>query len=103
MGANGGIILTNVVNHLFGSYGTLLLGIAISAACLTTSVGIVAACGEYFSSLLPKLSYQKVVFIFLCISIYGSESWFNSVKCISITNLNRNLPNWYRANYIITG
>ena len=64
MGANGGIILTNVVNHLFGSYGTLLLGIAITAACLTTSVGIVAACGEYFSSLLPKLSYQKVVFIF---------------------------------------
>ncbi|MGR5904612.1 branched-chain amino acid transport system II carrier protein [Bacillus paranthracis] len=103
MGANGGIILTNVVNHLFGSYGTLLLGIAISAACLTTSVGIVAACGEYFSSLLPKLSYQKSCFHFLCISIYGSESWFNSVKCISITNLNRNLPNWYRANYIITG
>ncbi|MRS10308.1 branched-chain amino acid transport system II carrier protein [Bacillus anthracis] len=64
MGANGGIILTNVVNHLFGSYGTLLLGIAITAACLTTSVGIVAACGDYFSSLLPKLSYQKVVFIF---------------------------------------
>ncbi|MGQ0519225.1 branched-chain amino acid transport system II carrier protein, partial [Bacillus sp. D-CC] len=25
----------------------------------TTSVGIVAACGDYFSSLLPKLSYQK--------------------------------------------
>ena len=64
MGANGGIILTNVVNHLFGSYGTLLLGIAITARCLTTSVGIVAACGDYFSSLLPKLSYQKVVFIF---------------------------------------
>lgn len=54
------LFLTNVVNHLFGSYGTLLLGIAISAACLTTSVGIVAACGEYFSSLLPKLSYQKL-------------------------------------------
>ena len=59
MGANGGIILTNVVNHLFGSYGTLLLGIAITATCLTTSVGIVATCGDYFSSLLPKLSYQK--------------------------------------------
>ncbi|MBJ8079566.1 branched-chain amino acid transport system II carrier protein, partial [Bacillus cereus group sp. N12] len=55
-GANGAIILTNVVNHLFGSYGTVLLGIAITAACLTPSVGIDAACGEYFSSLLPNIS-----------------------------------------------
>ncbi|MFJ8529857.1 branched-chain amino acid transport system II carrier protein BrnQ6 [Bacillus sp. NPDC094106] len=68
MGENGGVILTNIVNYLFGSYGTLLLGVAITAACLTTSVGIVAACGEFFSGLLPKLSYQKVVFIFCALA-----------------------------------
>lgn len=69
MGANGGIILTNVVNHLFGSYGTLLLGIAITAACLTTSVGIVAACGEYFlryyQSFLIKKSFLFSVLAFM--------------------------------------
>ena len=100
MGANGGIILTNVVNHLFGSYGTLLLGIAITAACLTTSVGIVAACGDslpYYQSFLIKSRFH-----FLCISIYGSKSWVNSVKCISITNLNRYLSNWNRTYRIIT-
>lgn len=68
MGENGGVILTNIVHHLFGEYGTLLLGVAITAACLTTSVGIVAACGEFFSKLLPKFPYQTVVFIFCALA-----------------------------------
>ncbi|KOS30000.1 branched-chain amino acid transporter [Bacillus anthracis] len=63
---NGGQILTNVVNHLFGTSGNILLGIAIILACLTTSVGIVSACANYFSTLLPKLSYKKLV-IFVCV------------------------------------
>ena len=66
MGANGGIILTNVVNHLFGSYGTLLLGIAITAACLTTSVGIVALVVitslPYYQSFLIKKSFSFSVY-----------------------------------------
>ena len=65
MGANGGIILTNVVNHLFGSYGTLLLGIAITA-CLTTSVGIVALVVitslPYYQSFLIKKSFSFSVY-----------------------------------------
>ena len=84
MGANGGIILTNVVNHLFGSYGTLLLGIAITAACLTTSVGIVAACGDYFSSLLPKLSYQKVVFIFCVLAFMVANLGLTQLNALAL-------------------
>ncbi|AJH19530.1 branched-chain amino acid transport system II carrier protein [Bacillus mycoides] len=84
MGANGGIILTNVVNHLFGSYGTLLLGIAITAACLTTSVGIVAACGEYFSSLLPKLSYQKVIFIFSVLAFMVANLGLTQLNALAL-------------------
>jgi LIVCS family branched-chain amino acid:cation transporter len=72
------------VNHLFGSYGTLLLGIAITAACLTTSVGIVAACGEYFSSLLPKLSYQKVIFIFCVLAFMVANLGLTQLNALAL-------------------
>ncbi|MEN1935078.1 branched-chain amino acid transport system II carrier protein [Paenibacillus sp. 102] len=84
MGENGGVILTNVVHHLFGSYGTLLLGVAIAAACLTTSVGIVAACGEYFSALLPKLSYQKVVFIFCVLAFMVANLGLTQLNALAL-------------------
>lgn len=83
-GENGGVILTNVVHHLFGSYGTLLLGVAIAAACLTTSVGIVAACGAYFSALLPKLSYQKVVFIFCALAFMVANLGLTQLNALAL-------------------
>ncbi|MBV2234558.1 MAG: branched-chain amino acid transport system II carrier protein [Sterolibacterium sp.] len=59
---NGAIILTRYVEYRFGSAGLLLLAVIILLACLTTAVGLVSACGSYFSTLLP-LSYRSVVFI----------------------------------------
>ncbi|PEE41599.1 branched-chain amino acid transport system II carrier protein BrnQ6 [Bacillus pseudomycoides] len=84
MGENGGVILTNVVHHLFGNYGTLLLGVAIAAACLTTSVGIVAACGDFFSALLPKLSYQKVVFIFCVLAFMVANLGLTQLNALAL-------------------
>ncbi|MFK3958102.1 branched-chain amino acid transport system II carrier protein [Pseudalkalibacillus hwajinpoensis] len=66
---NGGEILSSVASYLFGSFGTLLLGAAITFACLTTSVGLVTACGEYFSKTYPKLSYK---FVILVVTIFSA-------------------------------
>ena len=38
---NGGEVLAKVSNYYFGSYGGVLLGLMITVACLTTSVGLV--------------------------------------------------------------
>ncbi len=67
---NGGEILSGVADYLFGSFGTLLLGAAITFACLTTSVGLVTACGEYFSQAYPKLSYRTVILIITIFSTF---------------------------------
>ncbi|GGE68319.1 branched-chain amino acid transport system II carrier protein [Priestia taiwanensis] len=81
MGANGGVILTNVVNHLFGNVGLMLLGVAIACACLTTSVGIVAACGTFFSTrVFPNASYKQVVLVFCMAAFF--------VANIGLTQLN---------------
>ncbi|MBN8209529.1 branched-chain amino acid transport system II carrier protein [Bacillus sp. NTK071] len=67
---NGGEILSSVASYLFGSFGTVLLGAAITFACLTTSVGLVTACGEYFSKVYPKLSYKAVILIVTLFSAF---------------------------------
>lgn len=61
---NGGEILTNYVIHEFGHLGIVLLSTVVTLACLTTAVGLVSACSEFFNELLPKLSYRFLV-IFL--------------------------------------
>ena len=67
---NGSVLLTNVVQHLFGQYGLSLLGITMLFACLTTSVGLVSACGRFFTTLFPKISYNKIILI-ICLFSFG--------------------------------
>lgn len=50
---NGAQILLAYVHHTFGASGYLLLGVIISLACLTTAVGLVVACAEFFSQVFP--------------------------------------------------
>ena len=42
----------------------MLLSIVIFLACLTTSIGLLTACGEYFHTLMPKISYKAFVIFF---------------------------------------
>lgn len=67
---NGSVLLTNLVQHLFGQYGLSLLGITMLFACLTTSVGLVSACGRFFTTLFPKISYNKIILI-ICLFSFG--------------------------------
>ncbi|WP_313799523.1 branched-chain amino acid transport system II carrier protein [Cytobacillus sp.] len=61
---NGGSLLSAAANHLFGSFGAVVLGLAILFACLTTAVGLISSCSQYFNKLLPKISYKSFVLIF---------------------------------------
>lgn len=60
---NGAQILTNVVFYLFGQKGSVLLGVIFSLACLTTSVGLLTSCSQYFSKLTTKVSYKTFITI----------------------------------------
>ncbi|USG64841.1 branched-chain amino acid transport system II carrier protein [Brevibacillus ruminantium] len=63
---NGGQILSSVVKQLFGGAGALLLGLAVTLACITTSVGLVTACSRFFSERFPAISYRTMAAI-LCV------------------------------------
>ncbi len=72
---NGGAILSSTASVLFGPLGKIVLGLAITFACLTTSVGLISACGNYLSKAFPKLSYKQIVLILsifsTCVANFG--------------------------------
>ncbi len=70
---NGGVILSFYVQALFGSYGQIVLSVIVLLACLTTAIGLISACSDYFSSLTP-LSYKAWVVI-------------NGIACAFVANV----------------
>lgn len=76
MKENGAVILVGVSSYYFASFGRIMMGLIVFLACLTTSVGLITACAEYFNRLLSKgESYKLWVTIFsavsFCIALFG--------------------------------
>ncbi|MFO1444134.1 branched-chain amino acid transport system II carrier protein [Bacillus sp. Bva_UNVM-123] len=61
---NGAAILAAAAHHLFGEFGAIILALAILFACLTTAIGLISSCAQYFSKLIPSISYKKFAVIF---------------------------------------
>ncbi len=59
---NGGAVLSQYVQALFGPYGQVVLSIIVLLACLTTAIGLISACSDFFSS-KTKLTYKQWVVI----------------------------------------
>lgn len=64
----GGPVLSSASSFYFGQFGAAILAVIIILACLTTSIGLITACGEYFHTLFPKISYKKFAAFFSLIS-----------------------------------
>lgn len=65
--ANGGALLATVVKQLLGISGSVVLGVAVILACLTTSIGLASSFSNYFNQLFSRISYKtllKIVCIF---------------------------------------
>ena len=60
----GGPVLSGAADYYFGTFGSVMLAVVIILACLTTSIGLITACGEYFHTLIPKVSYKVFVTVF---------------------------------------
>ncbi len=80
---NGGQVLAIYVQHVFGPVGNLLLAVVIALACLTTAVGLLVACGEFFSELL-NVAYKYVVIFFVVFSWVVSNQGLEQLIKFSI-------------------
>src|SRR4030043_501109 len=54
-------LLIRITQGLLGGTGKIILGLAVALACLTTSIGLTATVGDYFSNLSKgKLGYKGI-------------------------------------------
>lgn len=81
---NGGPVLSSTADYYFGTFGSVLLGVVIILACLTTSIGLITSCGEYFNTLFPKISYKAFVVIFSVFSFVVSNAGLNNIITFSV-------------------
>lgn len=68
--ANGGRILFNITNSVFGSFGAIILVLIFTLACLTTAVGLTTSVSEYFAALTQnKITYKQWILIYTLIAL----------------------------------
>lgn len=89
---NGGEVLAKVSNYYFGSYGGILLGLMITVACLTTSVGLVSACSSFFHKLFPKVSYKKIAVLLSVFSAIVANVGLTQLIAVSVPVLSAIYP-----------
>jgi branched-chain amino acid:cation transporter, LIVCS family len=81
---NGAVLLSDAATHLFGSTGLVILGLAITLACLTTSIGLVSSCAQYFSTIFPMWSYRTLVFVLSLFSLVVANAGLTQLINVSL-------------------
>lgn len=89
---NGARTLTAIVGELYGAVGTVLLAGVFVLACLNTCIGLLSSCSEYFSTLIPAVSYRKWLIFFAFASMVISNAGLDMILKISVPVLSAIYP-----------
>ena len=82
---NGGIALSLIAQHYFGSFGGILLAVTITLACLKTAIGLVTSCSQMFTELFPKsMSYKYWAILFSLVSFAIANFGLNAITTWSL-------------------
>lgn len=81
-------LLLFLSKSILGNFGTIAMGIAFGLACLTTSIGLLSAGGEFFERVSNgKLTYKINIFIMIAISIFFANFGLDKIINFSATIL----------------
>lgn len=84
-GSNGGVILSLVSNHYFGTVGQVLLAAIVTTACIKTAIGLITACSEIFIKMFPNsLSYKNYAILFTLFSFVIANVGLNKIIELSV-------------------
>lgn len=83
--ANGGAVLFEATNKVFGNLGAIVLILIFTLACLTTVVGLITSVSQFFAELSnDKVNYKAWVLIFTFVSFVLSNFGLNSILTFSV-------------------
>ncbi|NMA67909.1 MAG: branched-chain amino acid transport system II carrier protein, partial [Desulfitobacterium sp.] len=84
-GDNHGEMLIFISESILGYFSKILMGIVIALACLTTAIGLLASCGEYFSRLTNyRLSYNTFAILATLLSFVLSNMGLANILKFSV-------------------
>lgn len=89
---NGAQTLANVMLYIFGDGGAVLLAVIFTLACLTTCVGLITSCSQYFVTLSSKVSYKAWVRILALSSMILANMGLTKILEVSVPVLNAIYP-----------
>ena len=92
LGANGAVVLREIVYQLFGVFGALILATIFALACLTTCVGLITSISQYFSTLFKKFTYRQFVFGISIFAFVICNQGLTAILSISVPILNAIYP-----------
>ncbi|WP_205685231.1 branched-chain amino acid transport system II carrier protein [Peribacillus acanthi] len=81
---NGGAIISASAKYFYGTFGTIILGLTITFACLTTSIGLVSSCAKYFSEVMPSVSYKTFVLVLSVFSMIVANIGLTQLISVSL-------------------
>ena len=82
---NGGQILFNLTENVFGVFGALILILIFTLACLSTAVGLITSVSEYFAKLTEgKVSYKQWMFVYTLIAFVLANFGLNTILKFSL-------------------
>lgn len=80
---NGAEILTFASQQLFSTGGSVLFGLIVLLACLTTVIGLITAVSQFFVEILPKFSYKTYALIFTLIGLFFTNFGLNTILAVA--------------------
>ena len=81
---DGASILSAGADHLFGSFGAILLGVIVALACFTTCVGLTVACSQFFSNTFSRLKYSHVAVAITIVSFLVANLGLSQIISYSV-------------------
>lgn len=76
---NGAQILSAAAQMCWGGFGQILCGMIFLIACLNVCASLIACCSEYFSELIPALSYSNGLLLFSFTGILLAATGLDSI------------------------
>ena len=77
-------LVVSIVRNLLGDWGIILFSVVVALACVTTAVGLVSACADYFAGLSGgRVSYRLLVCVICVFSAVVSNFGLNEIIAIA--------------------
>ena len=78
-------LLVAITHQLMGQSGTIILGIIVAFACLTTAIGLTSVTSKYFEDVTNKKLKYEYVAIFICVfSAIASNVGVDTIISLSV-------------------